>query len=95
MKISYLEKLLSFSLIAVRILILVYPWYFFVVRVLCSTQVVWEHDVYEVPGGIAVRFSYDSPDGESGFPGALAVKARSCVRWGRGLHVTLSSLGLR
>lgn len=37
----------------------------------CSSQkAVWRYEVV----GDGVRFEYDSPDGEGGFPGALAVK---------------------
>lgn len=38
-------------------------------------QAVWRHEI--VADG--VRFEYDSPDGEGGFPGALAVKVRVCA----------------
>lgn len=37
-------------------------------------KVVWAAEPLTVPGGVAVRFSYTSPDGEEGYPGNLKVR---------------------
>ncbi len=37
-------------------------------------KVVWAAEPVTVPNGVAVRFSYTSPDGEEGYPGNLTVK---------------------
>lgn len=38
-------------------------------------QVLWRHEVFRGIDGVAgVIFEYDSPAGEEGFPGSLAVK---------------------
>lgn len=41
-----------------------------------SPQVVWRHEML----ADGVRFEYDSPEGEGGYPGALSVKVTArCV----------------
>ena len=37
-------------------------------------KVVWAAEPLPAPNGVAIRFSYVSPDGEEGYPGNLAVK---------------------
>lgn len=47
-------------------------------------------EVREVPGGQAVTLHHTSPDGESGFPGTLAVTVTYTVR-GPDLHITIAA----
>ena len=37
-------------------------------------KVVWEAESFEEAGGVGVRFSYTSPDGDEGYPGTLEVR---------------------
>ncbi|CAN0377763.1 unnamed protein product, partial [Ectocarpus sp. 12 AP-2014] len=45
-------------------------------------KAVWRHEVFHTSDGVSVRFEYDSPDGEGGFPGALATKVTYSVKRG-------------
>ncbi|CAM9487291.1 unnamed protein product [Ectocarpus sp. 6 AP-2014] len=45
-------------------------------------KAVWRHEVFHTSDGVGVKFEYDSPDGEGGFPGALATKVTYSVKRG-------------
>ncbi|CAM9615291.1 unnamed protein product [Ectocarpus fasciculatus] len=43
---------------------------------------VWRHEVFHTSDSVGVKFEYDSPDGDCGFPGALAAKVTYSVKRG-------------
>ncbi|CAM9877280.1 unnamed protein product, partial [Ectocarpus fasciculatus] len=45
-------------------------------------KTVWRHEVFHTSDGVGVKFEYDSPDGDCGFPGALAAKVTYSVKRG-------------